>query len=98
MAAFPEQSSLDALISASGWSERQFRRRFQEIVGIGPKVYSRIVRFQRALRAIDQCDPIPSGYYDQAHFIREFKSFAGETPSAYASRIHPLADHFVKGV
>jgi len=91
-----------ALVAGSGWSERQFRRRFQEVAGIGPKVFSRIIRFQRALRAMERADPLPAaldcGYYDQAHFIHDFKSFAGETPAAYASRKHPLADHFVRGV
>jgi AraC-like DNA-binding protein len=91
-----------ALIAGSGWSERQFRRRFQETVGIAPKIFARIIRFQRALRAMARTDLLPAalecGYYDQAHFIRDFKSFAGETPAAYASRTYSLADHFVRGV
>jgi AraC-like DNA-binding protein len=98
----PEPASLAALISESGWTERQFRRRFQEVVGIGPKVFSRIVRFQRTLRAIDRTGLLPAaldgGYYDQAHFIHDFRSFTGETPAAYSSRTRGLADHFVKGV
>ena len=98
MFAFQGKPSLAAVIAASGWSERQFRRRFQEVVGIGPKVFSRIIRFQRALRAIEQSGLLPAalecGYYDQAHFIHDFQSFAGETPAAYLSRTHPLADHF----
>ena len=96
------QLPMRAAIAESGWSERQFRRRFAEVVGIGPKVYSRIIRFQRALRAIERVGFLPAalecGYYDQAHFIKEFKSFAGEAPAAYTSRRHPLADHFVNGV
>jgi AraC-like DNA-binding protein len=72
------------------------------VVGIGPKVFSRIVRFQRTLRRIARTGLLPaaldSGYYDQAHFIHDFKQFAGETPASYTSRMHTLADHFVKGV
>jgi AraC-like DNA-binding protein len=94
----PEQPSLGAVITESGWSERQFRRRFQEVVGIAPKVFSRIIRFQRALRSIGRSGFLPAaldcGYYDQAHFIRDFKSFASETPAAYASLRHALSDHF----
>jgi len=96
------QLPMRAAIAESGWSERQFRRRFEEVVGIGPKVFSRIIRFQRALRAIERTRLLPAalecGYYDQAHFIKDFKSFAGEAPAAYTSRKHPLADHFVNGV
>jgi len=92
---------LRAAIAESGWKERQFRRRFQDVVGIGPKVFSRIIRFQRALRAIERTGLLPAalecGYYDQAHFIKDFKSFAGEAPATYTSRKHPLADHFVNG-
>jgi AraC-like DNA-binding protein len=97
-----EPPSVSALVAGSGWSERQLRRRFQEVVGIAPKVFTRIIRFQRALRAIERADLLPAalecGYYDQAHFIRDFKAFAGETPASYFSRRHPLADHFVRGV
>lgn len=96
------QRSIRAAIVESGWSERQFRRRFEEAVGIGPKVFSRIIRFQRALRAIERAGLLPAalecGYYDQAHFIKDFKSFAGEAPAAYTARRHSLADHFVSGV
>ena len=94
----PAEPSLAEVIAGSGWSERQFRRRFQEAVGIGPKLFSRILRFQRALHAIDRSGLLPAalecGYFDQAHFIHDFRSFASETPAAYASRTHPLADHF----
>jgi len=97
-----ELPSVGALIAGSGWSERQFRRRFQEVVGIAPKAFARILRFQRALRVMERSDPLPAalecGYYDQAHFNRDFKAIAGESPAAYSSRRRPLADHFVRGV
>ena len=102
MLTLAEPPSVSGLIAGSGWSERQFRRRFQEVVGIAPKTFARILRFQRALRAMERADLLPvaleCGYYDQAHFNREFKAFTGETPVEYSSKRRPLADHFVKGV
>ena len=70
-------------------SPRQLERLFQREVGLNPKLYARIRRFQQALQQKDatwsdiayQC-----GYYDQAHLIHEFVEFTGQPPSArYAS-------------
>lgn len=66
-------------------SRRQYIRRFKNSIGIGPKKFSNIVRFQKTLlllelgfdwtRIAEKC-----GYYDQAHFIKEVKSFSGYSP------------------
>jgi AraC-like DNA-binding protein len=72
----------------TGWSSRHLRRMFNESIGIGPKTFCRIIRFMSAFRALRQ-NPRPSliavaldaGYYDQAHFIREFEDFYGSSPS-----------------
>jgi AraC-like DNA-binding protein len=82
----PDMEELAARVQLSG---RQFRRAFADIVGVPPKVYSRIVRFRRALRAAAGTNR-PSwssiaaavGYWDQAHLISEFRAFAGTTPDA----------------
>lgn len=74
-----------------GWSRRHFATQFRRHVGVSPKSAARILRFERAL---DMLVP-PSGrslafiaascgYADQAHFSREFKEFAGVTPTEYA--------------
>lgn len=68
-------------------SQRHYRRRFEETVGLPPKLHQRIRRFQRALSALGQ-QPIAEvalecGYYDQAHLIRDFKQFARLTPTAW---------------
>lgn len=72
-----------------GVSERNLRRVFREVVGIGPKAYARLARFHRALRAAhDEARgdwasiAVASGYYDQAHLIAEFREIAGVTPRA----------------
>lgn len=79
------------LAGRAGWSDRHFIRTFSAQVGITPKAYGRIRRFQAALtriRAGRRNDwaalAADCGYYDQAHFIRDFRAFSGLTPAAYA--------------
>jgi AraC-like DNA-binding protein len=91
---------LDAIFTARGlvgvswlarrvdWSPRHLRRVFGDSVGVGPKMFCRIVRFRQALRTLRRRPPadllgvaLDCGYYDQAHFIHEFRSFYGATPS-----------------
>lgn len=71
----------------AGISLRQLRRLFSLFVGDSPKVFSRVVRFQRLLylQSLAQiCDNerfyTSLGYYDQAHYIKELKTFYGQTP------------------
>lgn len=70
-----------------GYSERHLLRRCRDEFGYGPKLLQRILRFQRALRAIGAGTPLAEvalrcGYADQAHLTREVRSLAGVTPSA----------------
>lgn len=73
-----------------GLSQRRFIEVFKAEVGLTPKLFSRIQRFQRARRAIDHGEPpdwtsiaLESGYCDQSHFIREFVEFSGLSPTEY---------------
>ena len=71
-----------------GWSRRHLAARFREHVGLPPKALARILRFERAAERLrggaDLADAaLDSGYYDQAHFNRDFKAFAGVTPTQY---------------
>lgn len=85
----PELPRVDALAKELGLSTRHLRRAFEEVVGMGPKEFARLVRFQRAVRAWRQ-SPAPdwgaiaaaTGYYDQSHLITEFKALTGATPRA----------------
>ncbi len=82
-------------------SPKQFKRVFSAQVGIRPKDFMRIVRFQRALYLL-QTDPgitfaqlaAGTGYFDQAHMIREFREFSGYTPVEYLSTCVPHSDYF----
>jgi AraC-like DNA-binding protein len=80
------------LAAATGLGARQFERRFQREVGLTPKRFLRILRFQEVLSALRfGSDDAPRwadvaashGFYDQAHFIRDFKSFVGTSPAAW---------------
>ncbi|HTH37066.1 MAG TPA: helix-turn-helix domain-containing protein [Pyrinomonadaceae bacterium] len=69
-------------------SNRQFERKFKEFAGFSPKTYSRIIRFQAALKEFGSNKSLTQiaydcGYYDQPHFINEFKEFSGYSPKAY---------------
>lgn len=81
------------LAESLGYSPRHFQRKLNEWVGFSPSLYKRISRFENALEAIQNMSrqgrvdwsalAIQCGYSDQAHFIRDFREFAGETPAAY---------------
>jgi AraC-like DNA-binding protein len=71
-------------------SDRQFERKFKEFSGFSPKTYSRIIRFQAALKAYGSDRSLTDiaydcGYYDQSHFINDFREFTGYTPKVYFS-------------
>jgi AraC-like DNA-binding protein len=74
-----------------GLSQRRFIQIFQEEVGLMPKLFVRIQRFQSALRLIGQEQEwtniaLRSGYFDQAHFIHDFRTFSGITPTTYLAQ------------
>ena len=79
---------------------KQFERLFRECVGMNPKEYGRIVRFQRALRMMqlgsrDYADiAYTNGYADQSHFIREFRQFSSLTPKQLVEYQPPYSDLF----
>jgi AraC-like DNA-binding protein len=83
-----------------GLSGRYFNQLFKEHVGMSPKVFCRVRRFQAVLARVqrvvspDWADiAAANGYYDQAHFIHEFKAFSGLTPVAYAMRATEHQNH-----
>lgn len=78
---------VQALADGMGLSLRQFERRFTNHVGIGPKVYARILRFEAAIhkKSISSLNwtsiAHELGYCDQAHMIHDFQSLSSESPS-----------------
>ncbi|WP_145050432.1 helix-turn-helix domain-containing protein [Paenibacillus xylanexedens] len=76
-------------------SERQLHRKFAGWIGVSPKRFSEIVRFHRVLASIHQNPArdwaalaVEHGFYDQAHLIRHFRKFYGETPRTAAKEHH----------
>ena len=80
--------SIDGLTRMTGHSERQLERCFNNEIGLSPKAFSRITRLQNALRLATKARnltdlALSAGYYDQAHFSREFTDIAGQSPRNY---------------
>ena len=80
--------SMEKMGRETGYSERYTQRLFRKEIGITPKLYSRIIRFQNAIKAIyeDEDNTLAKvayqlGYYDQAHLIHEFQFFAQLSPT-----------------
>jgi AraC-like DNA-binding protein len=94
--------SVDRLATGVGISSRQLERRFLREIGIGPKLLGRIVRFQQVFRAVERVDSawasiaVECGYYDQAHLIRDFNQFAGQTPSVLLAERSALTEAFTR--
>jgi len=100
----PGQLSLEALSQKVGYSQKHLIQLFKEQVGLPPKAFLRIIRFQRAIMEIEQRGAIEwshlaldCGYYDQAHFIRDFKRFSGFTPEAYLQRKNGMVNYVPVG-
>ncbi len=86
----PQQASIAAVAGEIGLSHKQFIEHFRREVGMTPRRYCRIRRFQLVLDELER-RPVLSwpelalacGYYDQAHFINEFRDFSGLNPQSY---------------
>ncbi len=85
-----QEYNLKDLIAETGYSKKQFIKIFKKYVGITPKYFQRIVRFNEILQKIQNSEKLSwtrisqdCGFYDQAHFIREFQHFCGYNPQAH---------------
>ena len=88
--------SIAGLANELGWSRRHFGARFREHVGLAPKPAARVLRFRRAVELLERDDGArlaeiaqDCGYYDQAHFNRDFRAFAGSSPGDHLGRRLP---------
>lgn len=89
--------NIQSLASKYDVTPRYLQKLFLQYTGITPKFYHKINRFQLSLKLISKKQEsltsiaYDCGYFDQSHFIREFKSFTGITPSDYNSDIFPVS-------
>jgi AraC-like DNA-binding protein len=89
-ACIPRVPRIDRIAREAGLSRRRFTQLFREQIGLTPKLFCRVQRFQTALQQIGSGASVDwaqlaltAGYYDQAHLAHEFQDFSGLSPSAY---------------
>jgi AraC-like DNA-binding protein len=90
LTADPRHISLDWLARQASLSPRQFNRKFTERIGVGPKLYSRLLRYHRAY-LFKAAHPniawprvaIEFGYTDYQHLVRDFRQFTNATPNSW---------------
>ena len=82
----------ERIINCNLYTDRHIRRLFDKYIGIPPKLFGNLNRFYKITRAL-AIKPYLNiselatefGYYDQPHFIKEFKRFSGLTPSQFTN-------------
>jgi len=88
----PSKITIEQISNKIGYSQKHLIKLFKEKVGLTPKSFLMVSRFQKAIHLIELCKDRnwteishKCGYYDQSHFIDEFKSFSGFTPNQYSN-------------
>jgi AraC-like DNA-binding protein len=96
----PGERKIAEVTNQIGLSARRFIEVFHKEVGLTPKLFCRVRRFQKVLphiRSGIEIDwvqiALECGYYDQAHFIHDFQAFSGINPSAYLAACTPHLNH-----
>jgi AraC-like DNA-binding protein len=100
----PHVATVAGVLSRIGLSQRRFIEVFRDQVGLTPKAFCRVRRFQRVLETVHRKQAVDwvqvaldGGYYDQAHFIHDFQDFAGMTPGAYLAAATEHLNHVPMG-
>ena len=100
----PGVVTIKTIADKTGYSSKHFIKIFTDNVGLNPKAFLRIIRFQKAINEIEVKGDInwislsqECGYYDQAHFITNFKEFSGFTPYEYMKRKGNLSNYIPVG-
>lgn len=93
--------SISEMVEELSMNERKLERLFKKHIGLSPKFYSRIIRFNYIFKLIQEKTlswselAHLSGYYDQSHFIKNFQEFTGEDPSQYFFEEETMANFFL---
>jgi AraC-like DNA-binding protein len=97
------QLSVDQMAEQQTISRRQLERRFATTVGLSPKQLSKIIRLQHTLKNMEKNPSnnlaslaVENGYFDQAHFIKDFREFTGMTPKQFFADSLKMSVLFIK--
>ena len=92
-------ASLDSLCTERDISYRALERSFARSVGIPPKLFAQILRWRRASQLLlgGERDPWVDEYYDQSHFIRDFRRFTGRSPGDFLARGEQISRWLLSG-
>lgn len=98
--AAPHVTTIASLTDQIGLSPKRFIQIFRDETGFTPKVFCRIRRFQQALERMEDRKSLDwtkvaldCGYFDQAHFIYDFRAFSGINPTTYIAHRTPHRNH-----
>jgi AraC-like DNA-binding protein len=96
----PGTTTIAELTRTTGLSPRRLSQLFREQIGVSPKLYCRIQRFQQAVQLMHRGDDIRwaelaliCGYYDQSHFTNDFQAFSGLSPTHYSATERRWSNH-----
>ncbi len=96
----PHRASVAATAKRAEIGQKTFIRLFREQVGMTPKLYLRVARFNRVVDDLHARQDVAwgdvveqNGFYDQSHFIRDFQEFSGLSPTQWLKRRGPYAHH-----
>lgn len=96
----PSDQCIQLVASQCGISSRYLQKLFIEHLGVSPRMFLKIARFKKSLEYLNggpgslTAVAYDCGYFDQSHFIRDFKSFTGVTPSSYSPDLFPVSQFF----
>lgn len=96
--------TVETLLQTLFVTERTLERKFKHAIGVSPKRFIDIVRLNVSAKRLQRMKEkhrltgiaYESGYFDQAHFIKEFKKITGVTPQQYHEQVRPLALNFLQ--
>lgn len=100
----PAATSIERIASQVGYSRKHLATLFGDHVGVSPKEYMQVMRFQQVISSLQKQKQVrwttvahECGYYDQAHFINDFRKFSGFTPTQYIARNSDFTNYVAVG-